>query len=119
MVVEDEKLIGWSIREALKGEYHIRLAPSAEKAIQLLPRLRRLDAVLVDVRLPGIDGLEFVRHARAAKPDLKVFVMTAYNQETAPREAFGVRADGYLPKPFPMEMLRDMLASHLGNSHAS
>ena len=39
--------------------------------------------------------------------------MTAFDQESAPRQAFSVRADGYLSKPFALETLKDMLASHL------
>lgn len=114
LVVEDEKLTRWSIREALKADYRVWLAETAERAFELLGRIDRLDAVLVDIRLPGMNGLEFIRRARKGRPDLKVFVMTAYDQQTAPREAFDVRADGYLSKPFQFETLRDMLSSHLG-----
>ena len=117
LVVEDEKLLRWSIREGLKSEYRILLAESAEEAFEVLRGVKRLDAVLVDVRLPGMNGLEFVRHVRNGS-DLKVFIMTAYDHENAPRNAFEVRADGYLAKPFPMDTLRDMLASHLSGVHA-
>jgi CheY-like chemotaxis protein len=40
--------------------------------------------------------------------------MTGYDKESAPRNAFAVRADGYLPKPFEPQILRDLLISHLG-----
>ena len=118
LVLDDEKLIRWSIREALRRDYHVRAAASAEEALKLLPRLKGLDGLLVDVRLPGMDGLAFAERARAAWPNVKVFVMTAYNHETAARDAFGVHAEGYLAKPFSIETLRDMLASHLGVSSA-
>jgi CheY-like chemotaxis protein len=116
LVVEDEKLIRWSIREALRRDYHVRVSSTAEEALKTLGRLKRLDGILVDIRLPGMSGLDFAREARAVRPQAKVFVMTAYNQETAARDAFGVHADGYLAKPFALETLRDMLASHLGCS---
>ena len=118
LVVEDEKLIRWSIREALKRDYHVRSAGSAEEALAILPKLRGLDGLLVDVRLPGMDGLALAGQARSAWPKVKVFVMTAYDHQTAPREAFGAHADGYLAKPFSMETLRDMLASHIGGTSA-
>ncbi len=113
LVVEDEKLIRWSIREALRADYSVRMAASGEAGLQVLRKLKRLDAVLVDIKLPGMDGLEFVRRARERFPVLKVILMTAYNHETAARHAFGVRADAYLPKPFEFRILRDLLASHL------
>jgi len=113
LVVDDEKLVRWSIREALRGQYRVWTADSAEKAVRMVRRIKHLDGVLVDIRLPGASGYELIRELRAVKPDLKVFVMTAYDRESAPRQAFSVRADGYLAKPFSLEMLKDMLASHL------
>ncbi|HEX7901847.1 MAG TPA: response regulator [Planctomycetota bacterium] len=113
LVVEDEKLVRWSVREALKGLARVRLAATAEKALRTLEGPARLDGLLVDVRLPGMDGLELARQARRIRPGLKVFVMTAYDHDRAARDAFGVRAEAYLPKPFSLEVLRDMLASHL------
>ena len=113
LVVDDEKLIRWSIRELLRGEYRIWTAGSAEQALRMLGRIKHLDAILVDIRLPGVNGFEFIRQVHQMRPELKIFVMTAYDQESAPRLAFSVQADGYLAKPFAMEMLRDMLTSHL------
>jgi two-component system, NtrC family, response regulator AtoC len=113
LVVDDDKLVRWSIRESLRGPYRVWAAGSAEQALQMLARIKHLDAVLVDIRLPGASGYEFIQHVRAARPEVKVFIMTAYDHESAPRQAFSVRADGYLSKPFLMETLHDMLASHL------
>jgi len=113
LVVDDEKLVRWSIREALRGQYRVWTADSAEKALRIVQRIKHLDGVLVDIRLPGASGYELIRQLRCVQPELKVFVMTAYDRESAPRQAFSVRADGYLAKPFSLEMLKDMLASHL------
>lgn len=113
LVVDDEKLVRWSVREALRGQYRVWTAESAEKALRMVQRIKHLDGILVDIRLPGASGYELIRQLRAVQPDLKVFVMTAYDRESAPRQAFSVRADGYLAKPFSLEMLKDMLTSHL------
>ena len=113
LVVDDEKLVRWSIREALRGQYRIWTAESAEKALRMLRRIKHLDGVLVDIRLPGASGYELIHQLRASHPELKVFVMTAFDHESAPRQAFSVRADGYLSKPFALETLKDMLTSHL------
>ena len=113
LVVEDERLLRWSIKEALKAEYRIFQAGSSEEALDLIPHLEQLDGILIDVRLPGMDGLQFARQARDERPNLKVFVMTAYDLANAPKQAFQLNADGYLPKPFEMETLRCLLTSHL------
>ncbi len=114
LVVEDEKLVRWTVRKALQDLARVRLAATAEKALQTLRGKARIDGLLVDVHLPGMDGLELVRRARELRPGIKVFVMTAFDLERAPHAAFEVRADAYLPKPFAIDVLRDMLASHLG-----
>jgi CheY-like chemotaxis protein len=113
LVVDDERLVRWSIREALRGQYRVWTAESSERALRTLQRLKNLHGLLVDIRLPGASGYELIAQARALRPNLKVFIMTAFDQESAPRQAFSVRADGYLAKPFLMETLRDMLVSHL------
>jgi CheY-like chemotaxis protein len=113
LVVEDEKLVRWSVREALKDLARVRLAPTAERALRTLEGPSRLDGLLVDVRLPGMNGWDLARRARALRPGLKIFVMTAYDHDRAAREAFDVRAEAYLPKPFSVDVLRDMMASHL------
>ncbi len=113
LVVDDDKLVRWSIRESLRSEYRVWCAESAEQALHMLSRLKHVDGILVDVRLPGASGYELIQKVRSLRPELKVFVMTGYDHDSAPRQAFSVRADGYLSKPFLMETLHSMLASHL------
>ncbi len=118
LVVEDMKLVRWSVRKALQDLVRVRLAADAEKALELLRGPARIDGLLADVRLPGMSGFDLIRMARLLRPGLKVFVMTAFDLGTAPRAAFHVRADAYLPKPFAVDVLRDMVASHLGTGRA-
>lgn len=115
--MDDEKLVRWFVRQALKERARVSVAPSAERALERL-RTKAFDGLLTDIRLPGMDGLELVRRARELQPKLRIFVMTAFDQGRAPAAAFQVRADAYLPKPFSIELLRDMLASHLGATGA-
>lgn len=118
LVIDDEKLIRWTIREALRPEIRVRVASSAEEGLRILKGIKHLDGILADIRLPGMNGLEFVRRARATHPEAKVFLMSAHTQPTTARDAFDVHADAYLPKPFALDTLRDMVASHLGGISA-
>jgi len=113
LVVDDDSLVRWSIRESLRREYRVWTAESAEKALKMLDRLKHLDGLLVDVRLPGASGYDLIQRVRQIRPELKIFVMTGFDHQSAPRQAFSVRADGYLSKPFLMETLHSMMASHL------
>lgn len=113
LVVDPDPVERRALRDALRQEYRVWVAESAEKALLLLSRLRRLDALLSDFQLPGETGLQLAVKARASRPTLKVFLMTGSGLDQAPRQAFRARADGYLSKPFPLATLKDMLASHL------
>ncbi len=113
LIVDDDRLIRWSLREALRKDYRLWVTENAEKSLALLPRLKQLDGVIADVRLPGMDGVEFLRRVRKDRPGLKLFLMTAFDLDRGPHQAFSVRADGYLSKPFELGTVKDMLASHL------
>ena len=113
LIVDDDRLIRWSLKEALRKDYRLWVSENAEKSLALLPRLKQLDAVISDVRLPGMDGVEFLRKVRKERPGVKIFLMTAFDLDRGPRRAFSIRADGYLSKPFELSTVRDMLASHL------
>lgn len=113
LVVDDDRLVRWSARTALKDVARVRVAPSAERAIATLGGPAKVDGLLVDVRLPGMDGLELIRRARELRPALKIFLMTGFDLQRAPHDAFALRADAYLPKPFDLDLLRNMVSSHL------
>jgi CheY-like chemotaxis protein len=113
LVVDDDKLIRWTIREALRADYRVQLAATARRALDLLAGPGIIDGLLTDLHLPDMSGSQLIRLARAVRPGLKVFLMTANERETGAREAFGARADGFLTKPADLDTLRSMLACHL------
>jgi CheY-like chemotaxis protein len=61
-----------------------------------------LDAVLLDVTLPGMSSREFLEEARKMRPDLKVIVTTASSKETADASFAGLRVDRFIQKPFQL-----------------
>ena len=117
LIVDDEPTICWAIREALVDEGHTaKIAPSAEVALWLTAEDWRPDAVIIDVRLPGKDGLSAMRELRLQIGAVSIVVMTAFgNLETAVRAIEGGAFD-YLVKPFDLDhaidVLRRALASH-------
>lgn len=103
LVVDDEPTICWSFRELLQDEGHaVTVASSAEEAIEAAGRIQP-DAVLLDVRLPGMDGLSAIAELRKKAGDVPIIVMTAFgNLETAV-QAVEQGAFDYLTKPFEIE----------------
>jgi len=105
LVVDDERALRAALRRALALEgYAVAEAASGEEAIGEL-RQRMVDAVILDVLMPGIDGLEVCRRLRAAGDRTPVLMLTA--RETVGDRVAGLDAgaDDYLAKPFALEEL--------------
>ena len=103
LVVDDEPAICWSFRELLRDEGHeVTIASSAEEAIAAAVS-RKPDAIVLDVRLPGTDGLSAMEELQAVSEAAPIIVMTAFgNLETAVR-AIEAGAFDYLTKPFGLD----------------
>jgi CheY-like chemotaxis protein len=103
VVVEDEDAIRHLIRDTLEGEgYRVRTARSAEDAIVLLNEVTP-SLILLDVRLPGMDGFAFVDAYRKRIGDVKAPIMLV--SALRPPEALPQGVVGYLRKPFDLEDL--------------
>ena len=122
LVVEDDPGVRDSLRRSLT--FNGFTVVTAEDGPQGLAALDpdaadRPDAVLLDVMLPGIDGLEVCRRLRAAGDEIPVLMLTA-RDEVADRVAgLDAGADDYLPKPFALEELLARLRALLRRSHAA
>lgn len=103
LIVDDEEAVCWSLQRALGREGHaVSVAATAEQAFALLER-QRPDVLLLDVRLPGMDGLTALARLHQLAPDLPVVVMTAFGDlPTAVRAVEGGAFD-YLSKPFDLQ----------------
>jgi two-component system nitrogen regulation response regulator GlnG len=107
LIVDDEEAVCWALRRALAAEGHgVAVAASAEQALTEAAR-QRPDAIVLDVRLPGMDGLTALGQLREASGDAPVIVITAFgNLSTAVRAVEG-GAFEYLTKPFDLEQALD------------
>ena len=103
LVVDDEESICWSFREFLGDDGHrVETAASAEDALRRVAEIRP-DAVVLDVRLPGVDGLAALPGLRERSGGSPIVVMTAFGDlETAVR-AVEAGAFDYLVKPFDLD----------------
>jgi DNA-binding NtrC family response regulator len=105
LVVDDEKLIRWSVGERLqRGGYEVLSAESGEEALAAVASSAP-DVMLLDVRLPGIDGLATLERALALHPELSVLMMSAHSTVDVAVEAMKRGAIDFLVKPFPFESL--------------
>ena len=113
LVVDDERDILSFVREALTDEgYEVDVATSGEEALRAVGE-RRPDLIMLDVKLPGVDGWEVLSQLRAAAGEqTPVVVMTG--GYLAQEQALASGAQGYLGKPFDLEDLISSAAAHAG-----
>lgn len=109
LVVDDEQAICWSFKQLLTEDGHqVATASTAEEAIKLASRTA-FDVAVLDVRLPGIDGLAAMPLLREKLGDVPIVVMTAFGDlETAVR-AVEAKAFDYLIKPFNLDQAAEVV----------
>jgi len=93
--------------------YTLKAFPSAEEALERLREGDPVDAVVSDVRMPGMDGYEFLREVRAEFPNLPFLLVTAYADVEDAVSALQEGADDYLTKPVKMQDLRQRVQLQL------
>ena len=105
MVVDDEAGVRQSLLMVFSKIYRVIEAPSADEAIQKLTD-ERPDVVLLDIMMPGSDGLAVLRQIKSIHPDCQVIMLTGLNTARTAFAAKGTGAFDYVTKPFDVEELR-------------
>ena len=116
LVVDDHPLIRAGLGALLATQRDMQLVGEADTAERGLELFRALapDVVLMDLRLPGIDGLEAIRRLRAERHDARVIALTVYDGDADIQQALEAGALGYLLK----DMLQDELLNAVRAVHA-
>ncbi|HQQ94164.1 MAG TPA: response regulator transcription factor [Bacteroidia bacterium] len=105
LVVEDDPTLGRNIVDALKEQHHDTLLVADGRLAQKSMKEAVYDCIILDINLPGKNGLELCREFRATDQRTPVLLLTAYNQLDDKVEGFAAGADDYLAKPFYMKEL--------------
>ena len=106
LVVDDEPDIRILVQEILQDEdYQVATAENGIAARAAL-RERRPDLVLLDLKLPDMDGMNVLKEIRREKPELHVIIMTGYASVASAVEVMKLGAFDYLPKPFEPDDLK-------------
>jgi two-component system response regulator MprA len=105
LVVDDDRAVRESLRRSLSfNGYSVALAEDGRQALDLIAK-DRPDAVVLDVMMPNLDGLEVCRRLRSTGDDLPILVLTARDSVSERVAGLDAGADDYLPKPFALEEL--------------
>lgn len=115
LVVDDDASVLIAARRILaRYGYTVLEAPGGEEALQIArENAQRIDVVLTDVRMPGLDGPSLVRKLADVLPTLRVVFMSGYTDGRLDHE-LPAPGRAFLPKPFTVEQLTRALADILG-----
>jgi DNA-binding NtrC family response regulator len=104
LIIDDDRLLQNSLRNILSTKYETIIAGSGEAGLEILAT-NSVDIVLLDIRLPGIDGIETLRRIKGLYRDLFVVMMTAYEEIKTVVNSMKIGANDYLVKPLDIDEL--------------
>jgi two-component system nitrogen regulation response regulator GlnG len=108
-IIDDDRSIRWVFEKALAREnLPHRIFDSADAALRALDK-ETPGAVLSDIRMPGMSGLEFMERLKAEHPRMPIIIMTAYSDLDSAVSAFQGGAFEYLPKPFDVNHALELI----------
>lgn len=107
-VIDDDQSIRWVLEKALKqAGLDVSSFDSADSAVEALPTYTP-SAIITDIRMPGMDGLDFLQHLGEHYPNIPVIIMTAHSDLDSAVSAYQGGAFEYLPKPFDIDEAVDL-----------
>ena len=110
LVVDDEKHIRITLADILADEgYEVGTADTGEKAVRLCHK-RSFDVILMDIRMPGMDGFEAFRIIRRRRSEARVIMMSAYGMNAFRRVARDAGAMAFVQKPLDVAQLLRLIA---------
>ncbi len=121
LVVDDEPDVETLFRQQFRreiraGRFAMQFAQSAAEALQRIGDAASTSLILIlsDINMPGMSGLELLSHAKAARPDVPVIMITAYGDAETKRKALESGAEALLTKPIDFSALRGEIETRLG-----
>jgi len=117
LIVEDMAVIRELLGEVLGRVYECHMVRTAEEGLEVLSRVD-VDAVITDLKLPGMSGIDFLREVRAAHPDVPVIAVTGGVAGVYERDLLESGAFGYLLKPYEVEEVESLVAGAVESRRA-
>ncbi|EMR07869.1 Sporulation initiation phosphotransferase F [Bhargavaea cecembensis DSE10] len=113
LIVDDQNGIRLLLEEVFKRDgFKTSVAKNGYEAIERFKDTPP-DCVLLDMKMPGMDGIEVLREFKSQRPDIPVFMMTAYGEQEQIDAAKALGAEKYFTKPFDIHELRSEIGGIL------
>jgi signal transduction histidine kinase len=117
LVIDDEIGPRESLRMLLKPNYNVHTADCVEVGIKLLKE-KQPDAIVMDIRMPGISGIEGLRQIREIDPHLSVIMLTGFGALDTAKEALRLGANDYISKPFDAHEMQQVIGRNVERTRA-
>src|SRR5437764_9904924 len=112
LIIDDEMGPRESLRMLLKPNYQVHTADNVELGLQLLQE-NAPDAIVMDIRMPGTNGIDGLRKIREIDPYLSVIMLTGFGALETAQEALRLGANDYINKPFDAHEMRDVISRNV------
>src|SRR4030081_831051 len=112
LVIDDEMGPRESLRMLLKTDYQVHTADCVEAGIKLLKE-KQPDTIVMDIRMPGMTGIEGLRKIREIDPHLSVIMLTGFGALDTAKEALRLGANDYISKPFDAHEMREVIGRNV------
>jgi two-component system response regulator (stage 0 sporulation protein F) len=113
LIVDDQYGIRILLNEVFqKAGYQTFQAANGFQALEIVDK-HKPDLVLLDMKIPGMDGIEILKRMRVVEPDIRVIIMTAYGELDMIQEAKDLGALTHFAKPFDIDEIRDAVRKYL------
>ncbi|RQG86766.1 response regulator [Natrarchaeobius halalkaliphilus] len=107
LIVDTSEAVRDVLREAISAEFHV--VAEAEDGVEAIEiaETTDLDVVIMDIVMPGVDGIEATAKIKALHPDVSVIFCTSSTQQETMKSAIEAGGDGYITKPFEHSTIQD------------
>lgn len=113
LICDDEEGIRESLRLILGDFYNLLITDTAEQALSMLDEQEDIELVLLDIKMPKVNGLELLQQIKDKHPNQKVMMVTGYKSVETATEASKLGACGYVVKPFESKELLEKVKENI------
>jgi YesN/AraC family two-component response regulator len=113
LIVDDDNIFRKEIVEFLRDEYSLIEAATGEEALDLLAKPNSIALIILDVRLPGLNGVRVLEKIKKTDPGVKVLINTGYSEKDVVIECLKARADDFIEKNKGPDSIKKVIRKHL------
>jgi len=114
LIVDEEEGIRESLRLILEQDYELLFATTGSECIDCIKNTADVNLVLLDIKMPKIDGIQILKQVKQINPNIKVIMVTGYKSVETATEAIKAGASDYIVKPFNSKDILETVKKNLG-----